>query len=244
MENTITTKKLDDQQLEAFDTEYVTPELWEIVSRQIDATWPSGKFRFIDLGGGNGKFADALIARYPLSTGVVLDNGRPLLEKNIPHPNKRLVLSGIEDLGTALANEKFDLVCYNWVLHHLIDNTHQSSTHNQITALEQARQLLMPGGRVSVFENFYEGAIFNSLPGWLIFELTSSKLLAPITKRFGANTAGVGVCFRSEQSWKRAIENASLKPIAVGYGRLWKMAWIKRLILHIRTVRCGHIWCA
>lgn len=243
MENTITTKKLDEQQLEAFDTEYVTPDLWAIVSKQIDTAWPNGIFRFVDLGGGNGKFADTILAAYPLSSGVVLDNGRSLLEKNMPHPNKRLVFGGIEDLSTSLQGESFDLVCYNWVLHHLIDSTHHASTRNQIAALGQARQLLRPGGRVSVFENFYEGMAFNTLPGRLIFELTSSKALAPLTKRFGANTAGVGVCFRSEQSWKRAIEAAGLTPSAVGHGRVWKMGKLKRLLLHIRSVQCGHIWC-
>jgi SAM-dependent methyltransferase len=244
MGNAITTKKLDEEQLEAFDTEYVTPELWEIVSKQIDATWPSGRFHFVDLGGGNGKFADALLARYPNATGVVLDNGRSLLDKNIPHPNKRLVFGSIEDLDGSLQNEKFDLVCYNWVLHHLIDDSHKLSTRNQVRALEQARGLLNPGGRVSVFENFYEGTLFNSLPGRLIFALTSSRMLAPLTKRFGANTAGVGVCFRSEASWKRAIAAAGLQATSTGQGRSWKMAKLKQIILHIGTVRCGHIWCA
>ena len=65
-------KQLADDQLAAFDTEYVTEPLWDILKRRIDRAFPDGRFSFIDIGGGNGVFADRLLAAYPDATGTVL----------------------------------------------------------------------------------------------------------------------------------------------------------------------------
>ncbi len=56
----------------------------------------------------------------------------------------------------------------------------------------------------------YDGAVFDALPSHLIYELTASKALAGITWRMGANTAGVGVCFRSKRGWEKVIDQAGL----------------------------------
>ena len=50
-------KRLSDTQLEAFDTEHVSPALWDMLLRRIDAQFPHGRLRFLDVGGGSGRFA-------------------------------------------------------------------------------------------------------------------------------------------------------------------------------------------
>ena len=67
-------EQLDDEQLQGFDTEYVTDQRWVPVKRCIDRDFPGGYFTFLDIGGGNGLFTDRILANYPKSTGVVLDN--------------------------------------------------------------------------------------------------------------------------------------------------------------------------
>lgn len=58
-------KQLEDSQLETFDTEYVNNKRWAIVKEKIDKDFPDGNFTFLDIGGGNGKFADRLLKAYP-----------------------------------------------------------------------------------------------------------------------------------------------------------------------------------
>ena len=72
-------KKLDDSQVESFDTDYVTGARWETVKARVDRDFPGGDFRFLDLGGGNGVFTDCLLEAYPKAQGTVLDNSELLL---------------------------------------------------------------------------------------------------------------------------------------------------------------------
>jgi trans-aconitate methyltransferase len=102
-------KKLDDSQLEVFDTEYVNEERWHIVTNCINRDFPSGNFKFIDVGGGNGNFTDRLLEAYPGSTGTVLDNAQLLLNRNAFHPRKNLLCESIENLNSVITKE-YDII--------------------------------------------------------------------------------------------------------------------------------------
>lgn len=243
-ETTIRTRRLQNDQLEAFDTEYVTAELWDLVTALVRRSWPSGEFSFIDLGGGNGNFADRLLDAFPGARGTVLDSSRLLLDRNAPHPRKRLVEGGVEDIAGLLGEERFDLACLNWVLHHLVADTHRRSIENQREILRRVKGMLRPGGRLSVFENFYNGALIDWLPGRLIFEATASRALSPLTRRLGANTAGVGVCFRSRREWVEALEAAGYRIRHAADDAPWHMGLARRALLHVGRAGKGHLWCA
>ncbi|NJO57968.1 MAG: class I SAM-dependent methyltransferase [Richelia sp. RM2_1_2] len=81
-------KQLEDSQLETFDTEYVNDKRWQIIKEQIERDFPEGDFTFLDVGGGNGLFADRLLSNYPKSRGTVLDNSELLLSKNKSNSRK------------------------------------------------------------------------------------------------------------------------------------------------------------
>ena len=76
--------------------------------------------------------------------------------------------------------------------------------------LEQARALLRPGGRIVVYEQVYEGFVVE--PGRLIFALTTVKqpISAKVMNKLGANTAGVGVRFRSKSGWRKLFSRHGL----------------------------------
>jgi hypothetical protein len=78
----------------------------------------------------------------------------------------------------------------------------------------------------------------------LIFGLTKSRALAPFTRRLGANTAGVGVCFLSERRWRALLAQAGLTVVEFEYwsGSL-AVAWPKAQLLHIGDAGAGHFWC-
>jgi len=237
-------RQLSDSQLASFDTEYVDADRWQLVKGNIDRDFPGGKFRFLDLGGGTGRFADLLLAHYPLAEGCVFDNSALLLARNKLDPRKQLICDSAEHLGNI--DGRFDLVSVHWLLHHLVGDSYAQTTANQRAVLGGLAGLLTGCGRISLFENNYQGLVLSALPGWLIYEATAMRSLAALTRRLGANTAGVGVCFRSEQQWRAMIAATGFK--IVDYGEpdqwIWPLRWYWRVFLFLRRVRVGHYWLA
>src|SRR5579862_5346232 len=97
------TKQLQDNQLASFDRDYVSEEMWPFIYRNIEKSFPSGEFSLLDIGGGNGRFADMLLAKYDKARAVVLDNSSLLLEKNKASPRKATILESAERLDIAVA---------------------------------------------------------------------------------------------------------------------------------------------
>jgi hypothetical protein len=235
-------KQLDDSQLETFDTEYINEARWDIVSRQIERSFPDGNFTFIDVGGGNGQFADRLLAAYPNATGTVLDNAQILLDRNRPNPRKQLINASVSELHQQ-GGQTYDLICFNWLLHHLVSDSYSQTCDNISGTIGEVIPLLSQRGRISIFENMYDGIWVDRLPSRLIFELTSSKKLAKATRKMGANTAGVGVCFLSQRHWCSIIEQHPL--IIDAYTNdpsEWPISLIYRVALHMGNIRVGHFW--
>lgn len=236
-------KTLDDSQLAAFDVEFVDDRLWSLVAARIDCDFPAGDFRFLDVGGGTGRFADQLLERYPRATGTVLDSSERLLAGNRPHDRKTLINDSVERLAELFAPGEFDLICFHWLLHHLVFSSWSGSRLAMVKALGAARELLSERGRVSLFENMYDGLLIDGMPGFLIFTLTSSKLLSPLLKGLGANTAGVGVCFQSRRQWKQLLTRAGCTIKGYSDDVTWTLPWHWRVLLHMGYVRVGHFWC-
>jgi ubiquinone/menaquinone biosynthesis C-methylase UbiE len=142
---------LDDSQVEHFDTEYVTDDVWSRLVPVIRGSFPDGRFSFVDIGGGNGKFADRMLAEFPECSGTVLDTSELLLDRNLPHPRKTLVCDGAENVERIGAS--FDIACLHWVLHHLVGDTYRESRANIVAQLQATRRVLSDRGRISLFEN-------------------------------------------------------------------------------------------
>ena len=235
-------RKLDDSQVESFDTEYAFGNRWDTVKSRIDKDFPHGRFRFLDLGGGNGVFTDTVLETYPNSNGTLLDNSEKLLSRNRKNERKKLVCASVEDL--AALDGRFDVVFVHWLLHHLIGNSYVETRRNQLVTLANLAQYLTERGRISVFENTCNGWLVDNLPGWLIFQISSAKAIAPITRRMGANTAGVGVCYLSKDQWLSTIQRSGLRVLEytepdTRHPRL-RIEW--RTLLHVRSLRVGHFW--
>jgi ubiquinone/menaquinone biosynthesis C-methylase UbiE len=236
-------KTLNDEQLETFDTEYVNEARWKLFEPCIERDFPDGNFSFLDIGGGNGRFADRLLLSYPNSTAAVLDNSQLLLDKNQPNSRKTLIKTSVETLEHHL-DKKYDLICLNWVLHHLVSDSYNKTRNNITSTLTKMELLLTPMGRVSIFENMYNGLIIDNLPSYLIYQLTSSKSIARFIRSQGANTAGVGVCFLSQKQWCSTIEASGLEILQYSDDEKWNIPWKRNVFLHIRNTRCGHFWLA
>ncbi len=241
--NTDRIKKLDEQQLQDFNQEYVDDSRWGTIQTLIEKKFAGQKFCFLDIGGGNGMFSDRILESFPQAIGTVVDNANLLLELNKPNPRKTLIFGSVESLNTTFSNRKFDLIFFNWALHHFVNHSYEKTRKTQHNALVDAQNLLSDNGYISIFENMYDGIIFKNLPGRLIFYLTSSKTLAPLMSKMGANTAGCGVCFLSQAQWKDTTTEAGLIISQyTDYERWDDVSIIRRIVLHIGPVRHGHFW--
>lgn len=233
-------KQLSDEQLVTFDTEYVTELLWSILERKIYRAFPDGRFTFLDIGGGNGVFADRLLATYPLAQGAVLDNSRLLLDRNHPNPRKVLIEESAEHLDRL--EQSYDLVFFNWVLHHLVGDDYGKSVAHVDSTLRKAIALLTPRGHISIFENMYNGIVLDNAPSHIIFNLTSAKTIAPIIHWLGANTARLGVCFQSRRGWQRILGNAGIVSVDYDEDSRWRIPWPWKAFLHVDNICCANFW--
>ncbi|RJX75327.1 class I SAM-dependent methyltransferase [Vibrio sinensis] len=231
-------KLLTPEQAIAFDTEYIDEELFGFVTRTLSAYLDTPEeAHFLDVGGGNGIYADKLLKHYSGCHVTVVEPEACLLNKNVPHENKHLKHDLFQNVTV---EQEFDLIQFNWVLHHFVSDTYEASCHLQENALIQAYKMLKPGGMVVIFENFYEGAASSDRPGQLLFNLTASKVLAPLTKKMGANTAGIGVCFHSELYWRKLCLMAGFKQMASSHCYdFGNLSPLKKRILQIENQRVG-----
>jgi 2-polyprenyl-3-methyl-5-hydroxy-6-metoxy-1,4-benzoquinol methylase len=167
-------RRLNDAQVEAFDTEYVDDARWLSVRQRLDRDFAGEAFTFLDVGGGNGKFADRLLAEYPASKGTVLDNSEVLLARNRQSDRKTILLDSVENLHRLTG--LYDVIFVNWLLHHVVADSYAKTRLHQTRTLKTLGGLLTKRGRISVFENIYDGFVIDNLPGWLIFRVTKVRV--------------------------------------------------------------------
>jgi Methyltransferase domain len=232
------TRQLSEQQTESFNVEYVTDELWRVVAPRLER-YLGHPSRFLDVGGGVGLFADRVLAAFPFTSGTILEPAINLSARNRADARKR-VLNGAFQTTSFAEGEKFDVIFFNWVLHHFVVSGYKATVEAQIAALQASGDLLHSRGAIFIFENFYDGWIIDDLPSRIIYGLTASRALRPITARLAANTAGVGVSFHSESGWRRLVNAAglNLSHVELCYS-YWAFSSLRRALLHIEDVHVG-----
>ena len=200
-----------EEQLDPFDSEFRDwPAYRDLLDKVLS---PTDDATVLDVGGGNGRFLDAVLTNFPNCVGVLVDNSDYMLSKNISHVRKRLVHASALDVDGSIAAGSCNVITFNVILHHLVGRTYQSAMDSVVKALTNAARLLAPGGRIVVYEQVYDGLVPGVEPGAIIFAVTRIRIPAfvRVARRFGANTAGVGVYFRSRNSWMRVFRAAGLQ---------------------------------
>ena len=240
-------RKLDRDQLDYFaeDGYVVYDAQWNEQTGRIPAevASPDADFRVLDIGGANGRFSDRLLSEYPRAQAVVLDNSEHLLGQNIPHERKKLVLGSATEISRLFESEKFDFVFINCLLHHLVTPSYRGSREVIAQVLGQMAGVLSSNGRVSIWENVFEGVFWHGLPSRMIFEITSVPSMARLARKLGANTAGVGVCFLSRKQWEQELASAGMRVRATGWMPMG-LPLYQRLPLTIGKIGAVHMWCS
>jgi ubiquinone/menaquinone biosynthesis C-methylase UbiE len=238
---------LDEAQNRAFDTEFHSRE--ELESKFVLLQeWMNDKpFNVLDLGGGNGIFADQLLARFPASSVTILDISGVLLAKNRPSDRKELIHDSIENISNSLAGRTFDCITLNWVLHHLIGSGYKACRENCLDTLIRCKAILKPNGKVLVAENMFDGYLKSNLPSFIIYTITATKWpwFVRLAKRF-FNTAGVGVCFQSQRAWQNMFAQAGFHVASFQRGLVWWwLSSFPHILIHllfVRSVSHGHFF--
>jgi len=230
---------LDEDQTASFDTEYVRPEYYSLLTQRLNAAIDVRRFRFLDVGGGNGVFTDRILSSYKGSHGTLMDISDYLLARNTDHQRKTILKCNASEMNRILAPDSFEVVFLNWILHHYIGNSYRRSIQLQQELLRNAAQLLAPNGCLVVFENLYDGYGSGDTPGRLIYHIAGSRALVTLTKYLGANTGGVGVVFHSDTAWQRLFRASGLVVVVSERLDPWDVSFYKRFLLRIESVRCG-----
>jgi hypothetical protein len=188
-----------------------------------------------DVGGGCGYFAAAIRDKFDVHA-IVLDSD--------PGSVSACRSAGIEaELFDAVA-PRFrgdeDAATFNLVLHHLVGTSGAKTRALQTLALAAWRQHCR---HVFVNEYIYESFLTPGLSAWLIWVVTSSRLLSSLASLVGrvipslrANTLGVGVRFRTAPDWKQVFENAGYAVLDHVRGQDEPVGAARR-VLTIRTIR-------
>ncbi|MDF1514844.1 MAG: class I SAM-dependent methyltransferase [Anaerolineae bacterium] len=195
-------KKLSEDRLDHFNVDNVEKYVgWDTIESMIRNQFLSSSFCFLDIGGGNGAFADRILEIFPASQGTVIDNAHYQLDLNSPHPRKSTLQCSVNNMTQVLGSDRFDLIFYHWVLHHFVEKTYRESLVTISNALSSGRQLLSNRGVISILENCYKPVLSKALPSKIIYHTTSSKLLAAVMRLVGVNSAGTGICYLSISLW-------------------------------------------
>jgi hypothetical protein len=104
-------------------------------------------------------------------------------------------------------------------------------------------------GHVSIFENDYNGALIDDLPGWITFWSLRLPILRALAGSRGANTAGVGVCYLSRHGWTRTLAQTPLELVCTSSSDAQAPALLARSRLlrgaiGLRSIEVGHYWLA
>ena len=239
---------LNETQNSAFDIECHTSEELEKKFTLLDELNEDRSFKYLDLGGGNGSFADQLLARFPNSFVTIVDVSSALLSKNKLSNRKELIHGSIENISEILAGRRFDYITLNWVLHHLAGKNYRLSQENQLNTLIRCRALLKTNGKLIIAEHMFDGYLESNIPSHIICTITRMKWgwFIGLAKRF-FNTAGVGVCFQSQRAWQHMFAEAGFDVVAFQRGLVWwwlrgSLRGVATKLVFLKSVSHGHFF--
>lgn len=164
-------------------------------------------------------------------TAYVLDTMRYSTWNN---PDSKITFceGSVEHVDTYFKEQKFDLIFCNKVFHHFVTETYKETLAMLHKCMKKLAHRLSKNGKLCILDFFYDGIVIDSFPSWMIYHCTSQKneLLIKLFKKFGAKSAGSGVCFQSEKMWRKLIGSSGLNIIAFEKGPVYPMKLIKQIV--------------
>lgn len=138
----------------------------------------------------------------------------------------------VEHVDTYLKNIKFDLIFCNKVFHHFVTNTYTGTLEMMQVCMRKLSKKLSKNGKLCILDIFYDGLLIDSWPSWMIYQCTTQKneILIKLFRMLGAQSAGSGVCFQSENMWNRLICQSHLSIDVLEKGPVFPMKRMKQAV--------------
>ena len=225
---------LSEDQNAYFDYEYVGDEYFKRLNSILLKTFDHNSPLLIaDLGSGTGRFLDRILSAFPRARGFGIDFSAELLSRNQPHARKTLINASFLEYRPGT---QFDIVSLNWVLHHMVYGSPRETRQLIRKTICHSARLLKPGGRFVVFENIVDGIVNDNLSSNLLYRGTSSRRLARLTRRLGANTAGVGIHYLGQNELLNLMDDQGFE-LDESFAGSFQPYGRKNLLILARSVR-------
>lgn len=228
---------LDKARVAAFHhDDFVTTQVGDFAEMMGDSVGPDA--RIVDIGGGVGRFASALAARFGCTARLVDVDAESV---------RQACLRGVDaELGDALTTRAADgahVATLNLILHHLVGSGSAATKALQQQALVNLRNKDGPA-RLFVNEYIYESFAVEGYGAAMIYGVTSSRVLsgiagtiAAVVPSLRANTFGIGVRFRSRAGWAGIFARAGWRIVREKRGPAETISLPRRLAFALRSIR-------
>jgi SAM-dependent methyltransferase len=161
----------------------------------------------LDIGGGNGSFS--LTLKQYFSPKAVFINILDSIKYDSwddygKNENINFFLGSAYELESLFQNGFFDIIFINRTLHHLVFDKWRETIKGYNKLFSQIHNILKDDGYLCVTEETAESYIKDRATSYIIYKLTSCKfkIIVKLCKKLDGKSAGVGVCFLSNKSWK------------------------------------------
>jgi len=198
--------------------------------------------RILDIGGAGGCFA-LLLKQYFGANGVeiyVIDSVEyDSWKREDMRDEICFICDSVENLERHFREDTFDIIFANRVFHHFVDASWRKSLNGMEMIMRSVRKILKEDGAFFILDHFFNGAAIDWAPSFLIYTLTSirSPLLVKFVHKLGSESAGVGVCFQSEEMWKKRVVRCGFSIEHVHRDPLFKLSLIKKICLLCKNAR-------
>jgi ubiquinone/menaquinone biosynthesis C-methylase UbiE len=173
----------------------------------------------LDVGGGIGTFANSILNLNDNIQSIdVVDPSIQAHLNFVEHQKTTLIKGHMSNINNS---NTYDFITVNLVCHHIISHSNIDTFEAQVNFLKDASNFLEAQGVLLLEENIYESYLFEDLCGRLIYEITSLRGIEKITRKLGANTAGEGVRFHSDTTWRKIFARSGFKVVQT-HDNLWE----------------------
>lgn len=193
------------------------------------------KVTILDVGGGAGYFSKQLETILPkyIELDIYLLDTNKYDTWNDKKSKIHFIQGDALSISEIFSNKMFDYVFCNMLFHHLLGESFKESSKIREKCLKNIVGVLKDDGKIGIIDNYNNGLFIDSISCRIIYAMTNIRnpMIVKICKRFGSNSAGVGVCMQSRRMWQNLIKKSGLRIVEEVESVPDKLGLIKKVCL-------------